>query len=192
MKKIVFILILVLLVVVWFFAAKYNSIVTLDKSVEWAWANVENQYQRRLDLIPELVNTVKWFMDHEKSLLMGITEARSKVWQMQLDLSNPESVAQFESAYGEFNSALSRLLVAVEAYPTLRSSDAFLALQSQLEGTENRIAVERWRYNEVVKVYNTYIAKIPNNFIAKIAGFEDAEFYQMEEGADEMVEVNFN
>jgi len=185
-------LILVILVVVWFFTAKYNSIVTLDKAVEWAWANVENQYQRRLDLVPELVNTVQWFMDHETELLLGITEARSKVGQMKLDLSDPEAISQFESAYSEFNSALSRLLVAVEAYPTLRSSEAFLALQSQLEGTENRIAVERWRYNEVVKIYNTYIAKIPNNLISKLFGFEVAEFYQMDEGADNMVEVNFD
>lgn len=173
----------------------YNTLVTMEESVNNAWAQVENQYQRRADLIPNLVNTVKGYADFEKSVLTEVTEARSKVGQTQLspeDLSDPEKFQQFQNAQDQLSSALSRLLVVVEAYPELKANENFLALQAQLEGTENRISVERKRFNDAVQLYNTEIRSFPTLITAGLFGFKEKQYFKSKEGSDQVPEVNFN
>lgn len=173
----------------------YNTLVTMEEQVDNSWAQVENQYQRRADLIPNLVNTVKGYADFEKSVLTEVTEARSKVSQMQInadDLSDPEKFQQFQNAQDELSGALSRLLVTVEAYPDLKANQNFLALQAQLEGTENRIAVERMRFNDAVRAYNTEIRSFPTLITAGVFGFKEKQYFKSKEGSDEVPEVDFN
>lgn len=173
----------------------YNTLVTMEEQVDNSWAQVENQYQRRADLIPNLVNTVKGYAEFEKSVLTEVTEARSKVSQMQInadDLSDPVKFQQFQNAQDELSGALSRLLVTVEAYPDLKANQNFLALQAQLEGTENRIAVERMRFNDAVRAYNTEIRSFPTLITAGVFGFNEKQYFKSKEGSDEVPEVDFN
>lgn len=172
----------------------YNNMVKKDENCTNAWANVENAYQRRADLIPNLVKTVQGAANYEKGTLEAVINARSKATSVQVnanDLSEA-SIAQFQKAQDELSSALSRLMVVVERYPDLKANQNFLELQAQLEGTENRIAVERNKFNEVVKEYNTYIRKFPNNIIAGIFNFDKKGYFQAAPGADKAPEVDFN
>ena len=167
--------------------------VILDEGVVAQWANVETQYQRRYDLIPNLVNTVKGFAEQEKEVLTGVTEARSKASSIQIDPTNlnEASMQQFAAAQSQLNSALSRLLVTVERYPDLKSNQNFLELQAQLEGTENRIAVARTRFNESARAYNVYIRSFPNTMLAGMFGFERKPLYESVEAAAEAPTVTF-
>ena len=167
--------------------------VKYDEAVTTQWANVENVYQRRSDLIPNLVSTVKGYAAHEKETLMGVVEARSKATSVNIDASNltAASMQKFQQAQAGLSSALSKLLVVVEKYPDLKANQNFLELQSQLEGTENRIANERRKFNEVVKVYNTYIRSFPEKFIASMSDFERREQFSAQEGADKVPQVEF-
>lgn len=161
--------------------------------IEGQWAQVENSYQRRADLIPNLVNTVKGYAEFEKSTLTEVIEARSKATSVQIDPDKltPENIAKFEQAQAGLSSALSRLLVVAEQYPNLKANQNFLELQAQLEGTENRIAVERNKFNEAVRDYNTYIRKFPNNMMAGMFGFEKKAYFEAKEGAENPPEVKF-
>jgi len=171
----------------------YNRLVGLDESVNSAWAQVENVYQRRADLIPNLVETVKGAADFEQETLNQVIEARSKVSQINID-GPPDAaqMAQFQQAQGELSSALSRLLVVVERYPELKAVDAFRDLQVQLEGTENRITVERQRYNEVAREYNTARRRFPAALFAGLFGFEEHAYFEAIEGADTPPQVDFS
>lgn len=183
----------VLLVVMWG-VGKYNGLVKLDEGVTGAWAQVENQYQRRMDLIPNLVATVQGVANFEKSTLQAVIEARASASQVRLSpelLNDPNAFRQFEQSQGQLGSALSRLLVTVEQYPNLKANENFLQLQSQLEGTENRISVERKRFNEVVQGYNATIRTIPTSFIASIGGFQAKQYFQSQPGADTAPKVQF-
>lgn len=188
---------LVLLIVfsINFSGCGYNTLVTMQESVNSAWSQVENQYQRRADLIPNLVKTVQGSADFEKSVLTEVTDARSRVGQMQLsadDLSDPEKFAQFQKAQDQLSGALSRLLVVSENYPQLKSNESFLQLQSQLEGTENRISVERKRFNETVQAYNTEVKSFPAMIMAKIFGFKEKEYFKSTAGSENAPDVNFD
>lgn len=196
MKKtliVVGILLIVVLVGYNFFVSRYNQMVTLDEDVNTAWAQVETQYQRRYDLIPNLVNTVKGFAEQEREVLVGVTEARAKASSIQIDPANltEESMQQFSQAQSQLNGALSRLLVTVERYPDLKSNQNFLELQAQLEGTENRISVERNRFNETAKAYNTYIRRFPTSMLAGMYGFERKPLFQADEEAQTAPKVEF-
>ena len=178
-----------------FYGCGYNKLVTLEEGVNSAWSQVENQYQRRADLIPNLVSTVQGSADFEKSTLTEVTDARSRVGQIKLsadDLSDPEKFQAFQKAQDQLSSALSRLLVVSENYPQLRSNENFLQLQSQLEGTENRISVERRRFNETVQNYNTEIRSFPTLIVAKIFGFKDKEYFRSVAGSEKAPDVNFD
>lgn len=198
MKKGLLITIGVIVVIVFIlyrvFAGSYNKMVTKEEQVTSAWSQVENVYQRRADLIPNLVNTVKGYADFEQETLQGVIEARSKATGVNVnadDLS-PEKIEQFQQAQQGLSSALSRLMVVVERYPDLKANQNFIKLQDQLEGTENRIAVERRRFNEVTQEYNTYIRKFPQTMLAGMYGFEKKGYFEADEGADEVPEVNFD
>ena len=171
----------------------YNKMVELDEAVTRQWAQVENAYQRRADLIPNLVETVKGYANFEQETLTAVIEARSKATGINVDPSNlsPESIQQFEAAQGQLSGALSRLMVVVERYPDLKANQNFLELQSQLEGTENRIAFERMKFNESTGAYNTYIRRFPRNIIANIFGFNRKEYFQAREGAEQAPQVTF-
>jgi len=171
----------------------YNSMVTKEEGVVGQWSQVENVYQRRADLIPNLVNTVKGYAAHEKETLEGVVEARAKATQTTIDPSklNAESIKQFAAAQDGLSSALSKLMVVVERYPDLKANQNFLELQAQLEGTENRIAVERKRFNETAQEYNTYIRKFPKNLWAGMFGFEKKDYFEAQEGAEKAPEVQF-
>jgi LemA protein len=149
----------------------YNQIQQKDEAVNAGWSEVINQYKRRADLIPNLVNTVKGYAAQEKSVLIGVTEARAKVSQINVNANDAASLAQFQQAQGELSSALSRLLVVTENYPNLKSDQSFRDLQAQLEGTENRITVARGRYIQLVQDYNTYIRSFPQNIVARMFGY---------------------
>lgn len=171
----------------------YNTMVEKDEAVNTAWSNVENQYQRRADLIPNLVNTVKGYAAHEKETLESVVEARSKATQMTLkaDDLTPEKLKAYQEAQGAVGSALSRLLAVTENYPELKANENFQELQAQLEGTENRISVERRNFNQVTQDYNTYIRKFPNNLIAGMFGFEKKPYFEAEKGSEKAPEVKF-
>jgi LemA protein len=172
----------------------YNSMVSLDQAVIQQWAQVENQYQRRADLIPNLVNTVKGYADFEKDVLTKVTEARAKVSQFNITpelLNDPQAFAKFQSLQGELSGALSRLLVTVENYPQLKANENFLQLQAQLEGTENRISVERKKFNEVVQTYNTAIKRFPSSMLAGMFGFGEKQYFKAIQGADTAPKVEF-
>lgn len=173
----------------------YNTLVSQEEAVKSAWAQVENQYQRRADLIPNLVKTVQGAADFEKTVLTEVTNARSRVGQTNItadDLSDPAKFQQFQQAQDQLSSALSRLLVVAENYPQLRSNESFLQLQSQLEGTENRISVERRRFNEVVQEYNSNLRSFPTVIIGKIFGFKEKEYFKGREGTENAPDVNFD
>ncbi|MCO5101844.1 MAG: LemA family protein [Burkholderiaceae bacterium] len=162
----------------------YNEIQSADEATKSAWSEVVNQYQRRADLIPNLVETVKGFAQQERDVLLGVTEARSRVGQVQVDPDDPGSLRQFEQAQGSLTSALSRLLVVVENYPQLKSDQNFRELQAQLEGTENRISVARKRYIDAVQDYNVLVRRFPVNLTAKVFGYEPKpQFAVQDEGA---------
>ena len=182
----------------WLSGCGINNIPTYDEQVKAAWGQVENQYQRRADLIPNLVNTVKGYMEHERDVLVEVTEARSKVGSIQVDgnmLDNPEKLQQFEAAQRQLGSALQRLMVVVERYPDLKANQNFLALQSQLEGTENRISVARRDYIAAVQQYNTEIRTFPGRLWHSFlySDMEMRETYEATaEDADQAPAVNFN
>ena len=185
---------LMALVMVPFFAScGYNSMVEKSEAVDASWAQVENVYQRRADLIPNLVNTVKGYAAHEKETLQGVIEARSKATSVNIDASNlnAESLAQFQQAQGGLSSALSKLMVVMERYPDLKANQNFLELQAQLEGTENRITVERQRFNDASKDYNTYIKKFPRVIYAKWFDFIEKPYFKAEEGSNKAPKVEF-
>jgi LemA protein len=193
MKRTSLIIIALVVVALGLSGCGYNSMVKLDEQVSSQWAQVENVYQRRADLIPNLVNTVKGYANFEKDVLTAVTEARSKATSVNVDPSklSPESIQQFQQAQGQLSSALSRLLVVVEKYPDLKANQNFLELQAQLEGTENRITVERNKFNEVTQQYNTKIRTFPNNIMASMFGFDKKGYFQAEAGADKAPEVQF-
>lgn len=165
----------------------------MDEQVTSSWAQVENVYQRRADLIPNLVNTVKGYAAHEQQTLEGVIEARSKATAVNIDPSNmtPETMKQFNQAQDGLSSALSKLMVVVERYPDLKANQNFRDLQAQLEGTENRIAVERRKFNETTKNYNAYIRKFPRLIYAGWFGFEKKPYFEAQQGADKVPEVKF-
>ena len=176
------------------FVKPYNNMVQKDEGCSKAWANVENAYQRRMDLIPNLVKTVEGAANYEKGTLTEVIEARAKATSVQIDPNNltEESIAKFQAAQDQLSSALSRLMVVVERYPELKANQNFLELQAQLEGTENRIAVERGKFNETVNDYNSYIRRFPNNIIAGIFNFDKKGYFKAAEGADKAPDVEFN
>ncbi len=176
-----------------FFGGVNNTAVEHEENAKTAWANVESAYQRRNDLIGNLVSTVKGAADFERETLTAVIEARSKATSVNVDANNlsPEAINKFQNAQGGLTSALSRLLVSVERYPELKANQNFLNLQSQLEGTENRINVERNRYNEAVKEYNTYIRKFPNNMVVGMFGFEKMSPFSADAGAEKAYKVEF-
>ncbi|HHN75099.1 MAG TPA: LemA family protein [Acidobacteria bacterium] len=175
-------------------ASGYNRFVALDEQVSAAWSQVETSYQRRMDLIPNLVQTVKGVAGFEKETYTAVAEARARAGQITLSpklLSDPGAFAQFQQTQGELSSALSRLLVTVERYPELKANENFRDLQTQLEGTENRIAVARKRYNDTVKVYNTAVRRFPGRLIAAIFGFESRPYFEASAGAENAPKVEF-
>jgi LemA protein len=180
-------------VAVLFSSCGYNKMVTMDEQVTSSWAQVENVYQRRADLIPNLVNTVKGYAAHEQETLEGVIEARSKATSVNIDPSKltPETVQQFNQAQEGLSSALSKLMVVVERYPDLKANQNFLDLQAQLEGTENRITVERMKFNETTQTYNAYIRKFPQVIYAGWFGFEKKTYFEAQQGAEKAPEVQF-
>lgn len=196
MKKGLWILIIIIVAVVALFLwvkNTYNGLVAQNEGVSGQWANVENQYQRRADLIPNLVNTVKGYAAHEETTLTEVVEARAKATQTQINFNelNEQTLAQYTQAQGELSSALSRLMAISEAYPDLKANQNFRDLQTQLEGTENRIATERRRFNEMVKSYNVYVQQFPRNLIAGMFGFTPKSFFAAEPGAEKAPKVEF-
>lgn len=172
-----------------------NSLVSKEEAVDQSWAQVENQYQRRSDLIPNLVNTVKGAANFEQETLNSVVEARSRATSIQVnseDLNDPQKLQQFQQAQAQLSGALSRLLVTVERYPELKANQNFRDLQVQLEGTENRIATERMRYNNAVRDYNTSTRRFPGNIFAGLLAFDDKAYFEAEEGAEETPEVTFD
>lgn len=171
----------------------YNGLVSMDEGVQNKWADVETQYQRRADLIPNLVNTVKGYAAHEKETLEGVVKARSEATSVKIDPENmtAEQMAQYQKAQNGVSSALSKLLLVVEKYPDLKANQNFLELQSQLEGTENRITVARRDFNGAAKEYNTAIRKFPKNILAGMFGFEKKAYFEAQEGAEKAPEVQF-
>jgi len=184
---------LIFLLVPFITSCGYNTMVTLDEGISSQWAQVENAYQRRADLIPNLVNTVKGYADFEKETLIQVIEARSKATSVNINPGNltPEAINRFQNAQAGLSSALSRLMVVVERYPELKANQNFLELQAQLEGTENRISVERRKFNEATRQYNTYIRKFPKNIVAGIFGFDKKAYFEAEEKAKEVPKVEF-
>jgi LemA protein len=176
-----------------FSSCGYNNMVSLREAVKSQWAQVQNAYQRRSDLIPNLVNTVKGYANFEKGTLTAVIEARAKATSVTLDPSklDANSLKKFEEAQDGLKSALSRLMVVVERYPELKANQNFLELQAQLEGTENRIAVERQKFNQATQEYNTYIKKFPQLMIAKMFGFEEKAYFEAEKGAEKAPQVQF-
>jgi len=188
--------VLVILVLIGYASIKnmYNNFVTLDEGVKQSWSQVQNVYQRRLDLIPNLVSTVKGYAAHEKETLQGVTEARSKmggVMQLKAEDLTPENLAQFQQAQAGLGAALQRLMVVVERYPDLKANQNFIRLQDELAGTENRIAVERRRFNEAVQKYNETIRKFPNMIFAGMFGFTQKAYFEAAEAAQEAPKVEF-
>ncbi len=196
MKRSMISLVVIVLIAIFlygFVKKNYNNMVKFGEGVSSQWAQVENVYQRRADLIPNLVSTVKGYAAHEQEVLTGVVEARSKASSIQLNADNltPENMAAFQQAQEGLSSALSRLLVVVERYPDLKANQNFLELQAQLEGTENRIAVERMKFNEVTREYNTYIKSFPQNILAGMFGFLAKPYFEAKAGADEAPKVEF-
>ncbi len=170
----------------------YNNLVGKENSVDEAWGNVENQYQRRADLVPNLVETVKGIAEQERVVFEEVTRLRSQVGQVTVDPSNQGQMAEFATLQDQLGSAIARLLLVVERYPEIRSQQNFLELQAQLEGTENRIAVARRDYNSAVKNYNNAVRKFPGNIFAGMFGFDTRPFFEAKEGADQPPKIDFS
>lgn len=187
------VIVLFLIIIISWTTRTYNGLVSREEGVNAQWSQVENVYQRRADLIPNLVNTVKGYADFEKSTLQAVIEARSKATAVNI---NPQkldatSLQKFQQAQDGLSSALSRLMVVVERYPELKANQNFLELQAQLEGTENRITVERQKFNESAQAYNIFIRKFPKNAIAGMFGFEKKAYFEAQQGAEKAPEVKF-
>lgn len=184
------------LIFVFIGVGSYNKMVTKDELVKEQWSQVENVYQRRLDLIPNLVETVKGYASHEKETFLAVTEARSQAkGSINIPgdmLTNPEMFAKFQQAQSTLGGALSRLMMVVERYPELKANENFLKLQDQLEGTENRIALERKRFNEVAQDFNTYVRRFPQAILANIFGFQQKAYFKAQEGANIAPKVKFD
>jgi LemA protein len=196
MKKgliVIGVILLIVLILYGFFAGRYNTMVELQENIPKEWAQVETQYQRRADLIPNLVNTVKGYANFEQETLTKVVEARASATQVKIDPGNitPEQLQQFQQAQNGLSSALSRLLVVAENYPELKANQNFLDLQAQLEGTENRITVARTRFNEVVQPYNVYIKRFPNNMLAGMYGFTPKGYFEAAAGSEKAPTVDF-
>ncbi|MDO1501346.1 LemA family protein [Winogradskyella maritima] len=193
MKKWIVPVVIIVLLGLWAMNVN-NSAVTMEEDVTEAWANVESSYQRRNDLIGNLVKTVQGAADFERGTLTDVIEARAKATSMNIDASNlsPEQLAKFNEVQSGLSGALKSLLVTVERYPELKANQNFLELQSQLEGTENRINVARDRFNEAVKPYNTYVRKVPNNIVAGLLGFDEKGYYEADAGSENAPDVEFN
>ena len=191
-RSVIIIIVLLVLAVLWGFGI-YNRLVGKEEAVTESWAQVENVYQRRADLIPNLVATVKGYAEFEQQTLTQVIEARAKATGITVDPKNldAQSFQQFQQAQDGLSSALSRLMVVVERYPDLKANQNFLELQSQLEGTENRITVERKRFNEVARDYNTTVRRFPGNLIAGLLGFSSKAYFEAAEGAEEAPVVEF-
>ncbi len=179
---------IVLLSAFWYVSTG-NSLIALDEGVSSSWAQVENVYQRRADLIPNLVNTVKGYAKHEADVLQSVTMARASVGQIRVN--SPEDLKKFDQAQGELSNALSRLMVVAEKYPDLKADKSFLELQSQLEGTENRITIERQRFNESAKEFNTRIRQFPASIVAENKGFKARGYFEAKKGSENAPEVKF-
>ena len=198
MKKgytILLVIVLIIIILVASIVGRYNKMQTKKVDVDTAWSQVENQYQRRFDLIPNLVSTVQGAADFEKGTLTDVIEARAKVGQMTVTpetLTDPEAFAKFQKAQDGLSSAFSRMMLVVERYPELKANQNFLELQAQLEGTENRVAVERGRFNDSVKSFNAYIVVFPNNILAGMFGMKPMAFFQATEEAQTAPKVQFN
>ena len=194
-RSVIVIIVLVLVGLFIYFSVRntYNNMVGFNESVAEQWSQVENVYQRRADLIPNLVNTVKGYAEFERETLTQVIEARSKATSVNVnaDNLNPAMFQQFQEAQGELSSALSRLLVTIERYPDLKANQNFLDLQAQLEGTENRIATERRKFNQVTRDYNTYIKKFPQVMFANMFGFDPKPYFEADQGAEEVPAVEF-
>lgn len=196
MKKgyiVLIVIVVVLLGIFFWFKGTYNGMVNMQERVAAQWSNVENQYQRRLDLIPNLVNTVKGYASHEENTLTDVVNARAKATQMQINVDqlDENSIRKLNAAQGELSSALSRLLAVSESYPDLKANQNFLDLQAQLEGTENRIAVERRKFNDVARTYNAYIRQFPKNILAGMFGFTPKPYFEANAGAENAPKVEF-
>jgi LemA protein len=187
------VIVVVLFIIYRFFTGSYNDMVQREEQVISQWSQVENVYQRRLDLIPNLVATVKGAADFEKSTLTAVIEARANATQVKVDPTNlsSEQLSKFQQTQGELSSALGRLMIVVERYPELKANQNFLELQSQLEGTENRITVERQKFNEVVQDYNKYVRSFPQNLLAGMYGFEQKAYFAAEAKASKAPAVQF-
>lgn len=193
MKKSTIGLIVVICAIAIWLISSYNGMVKMDEEVSSAWSNVENQYQRRADLIPNLVNVVKGYASHEKETFEAVVSARSKATQVTVDPENltPEKLQEYQKAQGELGATLGRLLAITESYPELKANENFKELQAQLEGTENRISVERRNFNEIARNYNSSIRSFPRSIIAGMFGFEKRPYFEAEEGANKAPEVKF-
>lgn len=193
-KAMPWIVVLGVLAIIALWAANvYNGLVSAEEEVESAWAQVENQYQRRSDLIPNLVATVKGYAAHESETLEGVISARARATQITVDPSNatPEQLAAYQKAQGELSQALGRLMAVAESYPDLKANENFRDLQAQLEGTENRCTIARQNFNEVARAFNTYLRRFPNNIIAGAFGFEKKPYFEADEEAKKAPKVEF-
>ena len=191
-KGLIITIVVIVLVAIWGISS-YNGLVSMDENVSNQWANVETQYQRRSDLIPNLVNTVKGYAKHESETLESVMAARSQATQVKIDPSNctPQQLAAYQKAQGDVTTALGKLLAITENYPDLKANQNFLELQSQLEGTENRINVARKDFNDSAKEYNTSLRRFPRNIIASMFGFEKRAYFEAEAGAEKAPKVEF-
>lgn len=191
-KGLIITIVVIALVAIWGISS-YNGLVSMDENVSNQWANVETQYQRRSDLIPNLVNTVKGYAKHESQTLESVMQARSQATQVKIDPSNctPQQLAAYQKAQGDVTTALGKLLAITENYPDLKANQNFLELQSQLEGTENRINVARKDFNDTAKKYNTSLRRFPRNIIASMFGFEKRNYFEAEAGAEKAPKVEF-
>ena len=191
-KGLVITLAVIAVIALWSISA-YNGMVGMDEGVQGKWADVETQYQRRSDLIPNLVNTVKGYAAHEKETLAAVVQARSEATSVKIDPTNmtAEQMAQYQQAQNGVSSALGKLLVVVEKYPDLKANQNFLELQAQLEGTENRIAVARKEFNEIARTYNVAVRRFPANLVAGICGFDTKAYYEADEAAAQAPVVQF-
>lgn len=191
-KGLIITVVVIALVAIWGISS-YNGLVSMDENVSNQWANVETQYQRRSDLIPNLVNTVKGYAKHESETLESVMAARSQATQVKIDPSNctPQQFAAYQKAQGDVTTALGKLLAITENYPDLKANQNFLELQSQLEGTENRINVARKDFNDTAKKYNTSLRRFPRNIIASMFGFEKRNYFEAEAGAEKAPKVEF-
>ena len=192
MKKVLLILLAIVVIGGFWAVGQYNKLVTGRAGVDTAWSNVEVQYQRRSDIVPQLVAVVEGAANFEKKTLTDVVEARAKATSVQVDPTNAASLKAFTASQGELSGALSRLLVTVEAYPTLTATQGFRDLQSQLEGTENRIAVARGDYNGVANSWNVTVARVPTVFIARLMGFDKAALFDAATGSENAPKVEFN